>query len=461
MANFIIEPEFLVDLDGRIKIGPITVRDGKVVAIGSADRHLNATTLRLPNQVLMHGFINCHSHAFQRALRGLTERGSQDQGQNNFWRWREKMYRIVQKMTKDDFYLLAHLAYLEMLEAGFSHVGEFHYVHHDLKGAPFNDPLTMSKALVKAAQDTNINLCLLECAYQRHSFNEPLREEQRRFGHSLMDNFLALVLKAHQDLSQPSISVGVAIHSVRAVPEEWFSPIQDLATALSMPLHLHTSEQKQEVDDCLKQNRVSPIALLRDNHLLTPATTLVHATHLINDDIDLLVENRPNVCICPSTEKNLGDGMIPLEPLYQAGVKICIGTDQHVRFDPFDEARSLEEIERLRLLKRGILTNNGAHLYEALLPCLTANGLGSLYPHFNATSLLNQDANLISIELPPEYLWHGPHKALDAMMLAHQPSKILNVMVNGRFVVQDGISLCQEKAYIVSELCKIFHEPNG
>lgn len=458
--DLVLKPEFFVDLDGTVKAGPITMRGDQIIAIGKSPDPNNAKEIRLANQVLMPGFVNCHSHAFQRALRGLVERGSKDGGQNDFWSWREKMYSIVEKMTKDDFELIARLTYLEMLEAGFTHVGEFHYLHHDVGGKPFKDPLTMSRAVAGAAEFTGINVCLLECAYNRRNFHEPLSKEQLRFGHHDVNDFLDFVEHAKNELERQNVRVGAAIHSVRAVPEAWFSHIGDFVTKWAMPLHVHASEQQQEVADCLTESLRSPIGLLNDNHLLTPQTTVIHATHLIGDDIQAICHNRPQVCICPSTEKNLGDGVIPLHALHSHHVKICIGTDQHVRLDPFSEARSLEEQERLRLFRRNVLTKHGGYLYQALLPCLTSAGLASLDPTLEVTSLLGKPANLIAIELPPEYLWHGPEVALDAIMLAHHPSKIVNVITNGRFVVQDGELLCREKSHLINELRTFFHKIN-
>jgi formimidoylglutamate deiminase len=450
MNTLILEPEFYVDFDGSIGHGCITIDNQKIIALGGYPQN-PGKKIRLQNQVIMPGFVNCHSHVFQRMLRGLVEKSTPEENKNNFWTWRQKMYRIAQNITKDEFLAIAELTYLEMLEAGFTHVGEFHYLHHNVGGLLFDDPLTMSRAVSCAAKNTGINLSLLECAYHQYSFSEPLHREQQRFAFNRVIDFIKFVQDAKNALDDNTVNVGVAIHSIRAVPETWYAPINDFALKNDLPLHIHISEQLQEVEMCLKEKSCSPIALLNKNHLLAPHTTLVHATHLINDDIALIGTGFCNICICPSTEKNLGDGVIKLNALHQRGVPICLGTDQHVRLDPFGEARSLEEQERLRLRRRGILSDHD-YLYKPLLKSLTQYGMASLYPTKDHHTLLGKNAHLIAIELPPEYLWHGPKIALEAIMLAYNPSKITTVITNGHFVIQDSQLIFKDKQYLINKI---------
>lgn len=444
MATLLLEPEFFVDLDSSIKTGPILIEDGRVKSIG-VPHETPDERLILKDQVLMPGFVNGHSHSFQRALRGLVEK-TFDLKKDTFWSWRNQMYGIANSLTSQDLLQITKLCYLEMLEAGFTHVGEFHYLHHEEN----SDPLSMSEALVKAAKDSHINLTMLMTAYNRYSFDEPIKPSQRRFFYPNVESFLDFISHA----SKLNVDLGLAIHSVRAVPKDWFLAINDHARRHKMPLHIHASEQLQEVEDCQKHHSRSPIKLLADNQLLAPYTTLVHATHLIDDDVELIKSHKPNLCICPSTEKNLGDGMIPLKNIED--VSICIGTDQHVRFDAFDEVRSLEEEERLRLKQRAVLTKPGKHLYEALHPYLSQGGLKALYPYDSHLSMVGKGANLISLELPPEYYWHGPKVALDAMMLSYHPSKIQNVLTNGHFVVQNKVPTSTEKPYLINNLRTFF-----
>ncbi len=448
METITLEPEFYVDFDGIPRFGTVTIAGDKIIDIG-AKTDQRGQKISLKNQVLLPGFVNCHSHVFHRALRGLVEKPSAG---DNFFSWREQMYTLAQKLSPDMLRQIALLTYYEMLEAGFTHVGEFHYLHHDHDGKNFSDPLTMSQALSDAARQTGINLCLLECAYQRNHFSQALEPRQQRFGFNELANFLAFALSAKQKLSHKNISVGLAIHSVRAVPEDWFSPINELARNQAMPLHIHVSEQRSEVDLCLKTTNCSPVGLLARHQILAPHTTLVHAIHLTEDDLRQLEFYKPIVCLCPSTEKNLGDGVTHLEPFLKNQIKICLGTDQHVRLDPFCEARSLEETERLRLFRRGIFTEHSPFLYRSLLSCLNYTGKLSLYPRMDH-KMKGQAANLVAIELPSEYLWHGPDVALDAIMLSYNSSKISQVITNGQFVVQDKMLLKQqEKNDLIKEI---------
>jgi cytosine/adenosine deaminase-related metal-dependent hydrolase len=220
------------------------------------------------------------------------------------------------------------------------------------------------------------------------------------------------------------------------------------------------SEQRSEVTDALTHHQTSPIGLLHRHHLLAPHTTLVHAIHLIEGDTDLIANANALVCLCPSTEKNLGDGIIPLWELFLRSVRVCIGTDQHVRINSFAEARSLEELERLRLKQRLILNKEGDYLFQALLPSLISHGRASLDPRFDKASLIGQNADLVGISLPPEYQWHGPHAALEALMLAGNSSDIKTVITRGHMVLQEGQLIKDDEMYLIKEIEKFFRKIN-
>ncbi len=457
MTKKILVPEFFVDYGGRIHQGVIIIDNHRITHVGDGD-HQDGDVISLKNQVVMPGFVNAHSHAFQRALRGLVERKPKGISEHNFFSWRNAMYGLAQKLSEHELQLIAELAYIEMLEAGFTHVGEFHYLHHSLNSRCKNS-WSMSQSLARAAKKVGINLMLLECAYARSNFSEPLRPEQERFAFSSVKDFLAHVTDAKTNLTADYAEVGLAIHSVRAVCESWFDDINQFRDAHRMPLHIHASEQQAEIIACMAHHQLSPLALLAKHELLTPATTVVHATHLISGDAQLIAHHRPNICICPSTEKNLGDGVVPLKEFFTT-TSICIGTDQHVRFDPFAEARSLEELERLRLMQRHVLNGEGEFLYESLLPCLNKNGMKSLYLNFAGDDLVGHEANLIAIELPPEYQWHGPKHALDALMIAGRPSSITTVLTKGEVVVQNGHTNSLDKVLLIKEIGKIFRSHN-
>lgn len=456
MTIQILIPEFFVDFDARIHTGGIALRDGVIVDVGDHVLQMVGEKIYLRNQVVLPGFVNGHSHAFQRLLRGLVERKPKTPLKNNFFTWREKMYALAQSLSKDTLELVAQLTFLEMLEAGFTHVAEFHYLHHNND----DDPLALSLALARAASAQKINLTLLECAYQRNNFSQPLKPQQQRFAFQTARAFLAFVEEARVRVPNNFTRIGIALHSVRAVDEEWFLPIDDRARLYDMPVHIHVSEQRAEVDACITARGLSPIGLLHRHHLLSSRTTLVHATHLIGDDLALLEKSGVTICVCPSTEKNLGDGFAPIALLKQRGLAICIGTDQHVRFEPFDEARSLEEQERLRTEQRLVLNNEGEYLFEALLPALTTHGLKSLAHRLTNNSLIGVDANLVGISLPPEYAWHGPKAALDALFIAGNSSSTQTVFTKGHGVILQGQSQFRDKNYLIQEIAKFFRRIN-
>ncbi len=439
MKTLSIEPAFVVDSQGHISDGPISIFVPLSCPI---------SRLKIPNQVIMPSFVNTHSHVFQRLLRGMAEKS---RGEHNFWGWRELMYRLANALCPNDLFVIAQFVYGEMLEAGFCHVGEFHYLHHDHKGKPFKKPLAMSQALVDAAKATSMQLTLLLSAYHQSNFGHAALHEQQRFIFASAADFCAFAEEAHATFNDPLIHVGLSLHSVRAVPENWFAPILALAKEQKSVLHIHASEQEKEVKDCLNATGLSPIGLLAKHGLLTPTTTLIHATQLIEGDLELLKRHNPLISLCPSTEANLGDGLVPLKDLNEQKLRLCVGTDQHVRFDPFHEVYALEAHERLRLKERAILNRQGDWLYKKLLPILTTNGLASLF----GQTFSPAPNDLIGVELPPEYEWHGREAALEAIFLGAYPQQIKTVFSGGELVVHEGHSLQKNKVLLKKEIAKI------
>lgn len=296
------------------------------------------------------GFANAHSHAFHRALRGRThESGS-------FWTWRNLMYRAAGRLTPELYRDLATSVFSEMVTAGWTSVGEFHYVHHRSDGTPYRDH-AMELALADAAEAAGIRLVLLDTCYLAGGIGQPLAAEQARFGdgdacgwlerwHSLRD--------ALADRS-PLVTLGAALHSVRAVPREALE-IAARELPASVPLHIHLSEQPAENAACVEAYSLTPTELLADAGVLSPRVSVVHATHLTDRDIDLLAQSRATAVFCPTTEADLGDGIGPGRELHDAGVALAIGSDQNAVVDPLLELRGLEAGERLRSLRRGRFT---------------------------------------------------------------------------------------------------------
>ncbi len=336
--------------------------------------------------ITIKGFVNAHSHAFQRALRGRVEKVGASH--DDFWSWREAMYACANVVDTSDVYDLARWAYLDMWEAGFAAVGEFHYLHHVGGNA--------SSALARAARDVGIRLVLLETAYARRGFDDDTpTERQRRFTFNTVSAFLDHAARSRERHTGNGVSVGLAVHSVRACPTSWIEAVAAQAQAWRVPLHVHACEQIKEVDDCLRATGLTPIALLDRCGALSPMTTLVHATHLNDDDIALIAARGCLVCLTPSTERNLGDGLCRITDLYNAGVALCIGSDSHARIDAVDELRSIEDHERLRLRKRHALGTAGQRLHEVLLPIGIDNGARSL-------GLSVDDLKPIDVDLPIE-----------------------------------------------------------
>jgi formiminoglutamate deiminase len=290
------------------------------------------------------GFANAHSHAFHRALRGRTHH---DRG--TFWTWRQEMYAVAAQLDPDSYYRLARGVYAEMVLAGYTSVGEFHYLHHGPGGVPYDDPNAMSKALAAAADDAGIRLTILDTCYLAGGFGWKLDERQRRFSDGDVGAWAerAAAFTAKSDF----VRTGVAAHSVRAVPPGALRVVAEQAAG--RPIHVHLSEQPAENRDCLAAHGRTPTALLAETGMLGPDTIAVHATHVTGADIRLLAEMRANVCFCPTTERDLGDGIGPGRALADAGVRLSLGSDSHAVVDAFEEWRALELNERLASRERG------------------------------------------------------------------------------------------------------------
>jgi formimidoylglutamate deiminase len=300
---------------------------------------------------LLPGFVNTHSHVFQRALRGHTHRPLSKQ--DTFWTWRRAMYAEAQKLNPDLLYTNALSTYREMLAAGYTSVGEFHYVHHQLDGRPYADPNVMSEAIIQAGKDAGIRVVLLMTAYVQSSFEQPPEEDQRRFCDASIDAYLERV----EALRLKGESIGVAPHSVRAVPEEWFRAIAEYSQSNNLPLHVHADEQKAEIEQCLAMYGCTPIELLEHFGALGALTTIIHATHANTAEIAMLSQRGCSVCVCPTTEGDLGDGIAPYAELLAAHIPLAIGSDSNTRLDPIEELRWAEYSARMRYQRRRVLVS--------------------------------------------------------------------------------------------------------
>ncbi|HET9983081.1 MAG TPA: formimidoylglutamate deiminase [Longimicrobiales bacterium] len=329
---------------------------------------------RLPGRALLPGFVNAHSHAFQRLIRGRTQWRPADAPEADFWSWREAMYAATLALTPEDVLAVSRFCFLEMLRAGTTTVGEFHYLHRDRDGSAYADPNELALRVVDAAREVGIRIVLLDVAYATGGVGEPLRPEQRRFATPDLDAFLSQVWDLRAAVKDdPLVTVGLAPHSVRAVPREWLRPAAEWAAAHALPLHMHVSEQAAEVRASRAGYGLAPVELLDAEGVLSPTFTGVHATHVSESEIQLLGETHSTVCACPTTERDLGDGFLPGAALRAAGVAIAVGSDSQTVLDPLEEIRLLEYNERLRRERRVLLTEPRGERLE-VAPVLLAAG---------------------------------------------------------------------------------------
>ncbi|CAA9300760.1 MAG: Formiminoglutamic iminohydrolase [uncultured Lysobacter sp.] len=318
-----------------------------------------AVSRRVPDGWRVPGIANLHSHAFQRAMAGLAERRADGaHGDDSFWTWRETMYRFASRFDPDTLKAVATQLYVEMLEAGYTTVCEFHYVHHAPDGRPYADVAAMSRALVAAARETGIRLTLLPVLYMTGGFDgRALGERQRRFAHDV-ESYLRLLetLQAERD---ERVRIGCALHSLRAVPE---AAMHEVLAALPTDarVHIHIAEQTVEVDECVAVRGARPVQWLLDHAPVDARWTLVHATHLDAAEVLGIARSRATVAICPTTEANLGDGLFPLRDYLDAGGRWGIGSDSHVSVSPVEELRWLEYGQRLVTRRRNIASGADA-----------------------------------------------------------------------------------------------------
>ncbi len=373
------------------------------------------TATRLPGLVLP-GFANVHSHAFHRALRGRTHAGRGD-----FWMWRERMYEVAGRLDPDGYFELARAVYGEMALAGVTGVGEFHYLHHQPDGTPYADPNAMGEALIEAARDAGIRITLLDALYLTSTVDgKPLDGVQRRFGDGDGDGWAARVDGLRPG---PHARIGAAIHSVRAVPERFLAGLAGLAGR--GPLHVHLSEQRAENEQCQAVYGCTPTELLRRNGVLGPGTTAVHATHLTPADITSLAGC--GACFCPTTERDLADGIGPARRLADAGVRLSLGSDSQTVIDPFAEAQALEADERLATEKRGHFT--AAELIGA------ATDHAALGWDDAGTIAAGNRADLVAVSLDSVRV-AGIDPA--ALIFAASAADVTHVVADGRTLVSDG-----------------------
>jgi len=397
---------------------------------------------RLPARALMPGLANAHSHAFQRAIRGRTQWRPAGGGRSDFWSWRQAMYAAAHALSPDDVAVIARFVFLEMLRAGFTSVGEFHYLRRDARGNAYANPNEMSQRVIAAADEVGIRITLLETCYATSAIGEPLLPEQRRFATRDLDHLLGDVEALRRSFERrPRVRVGLAAHSIRAVPLEWLPRLREAAGRMDVPLHMHVAEQTAEVEACVEAHGRRPVELLDEQGLLDGRFVAVHATHLNDDEVAMLGRAGATVCACVATERDLGDGFLRGRDLLEAGARLAIGSDSHTIVDPFEEMRLIEYHERLQRRARNVIGAEAGGRVESAPPLLRAGmsggaqALGVDAGRMEAGSL----ADLVALDLTHPSLAGWEADTLAATLVFSAPTAVVSdVWVGGVRRVADS-----------------------
>ncbi|WP_405069853.1 formimidoylglutamate deiminase [Kribbella sp. NBC_01510] len=396
----------------------VTVADGRFASIETGADPGDAVRL---DGLVLPGLANCHSHAFHRALRGRTqtERGT-------FWTWRDQMYAVAAALTPDTYYDLARAVYGEMLLAGITAVGEFHYLHHAPGGRHYDDPNAMGTALIAAARDVGIRIALLDTCYLAGGIDQPLSEVQQRFSDGDAASWAARVSSLS---GSDDVVIGAAAHSVRGVPPEQIGAV---ASAFpDVPLHVHLSEQVAENAACLEAYGRTPAQVLDEAGFLSGRTSAVHATHLTDVDVRLLGSSATYSCFCPTTERDLADGIGPSVALRDAGSPLTLGSDSHAVIDLFEEMRAVELDERLAAQERGHWSAS------ELLKAATADGHRSIGFDDAGVIAVGARADLVAVRLD-SVRTAGTGGTVETAVFAASAADVSDVIVSGKHMVADS-----------------------
>ena len=414
--------------------------DGKVVEIVEGDRVLNA--IRLKRRAILPGLINAHSHAFQRVIRGRTEHRSQHTT-DSFWTWREQMYAAANRLTPEDLYTVSRMAFLEMALTGITAVGEFHYIHNAPDGSTYSDPNLLAREVIRAAHDVGIRIALLRVAYARAGFETEPNPQQIRFIEPSPDIYLKHLEALLNTPEDDGMSwIGVAPHSVRAVPLDYLKTIVAFANERELPVHMHVAEQPAEVSASIEEYGRSPVALLETEGLLSKRFTAVHAIHVTPKAIAAIARAGALVCACPTTERNLGDGVVPVDAYFDAGVRVALGSDSQIQIDLLEDARELEYHLRLQKAARNVLAptddDSSSALARRLFECATINGAESI--GFTGGKLEpGAPADFFTVDLDDlSIAGSSTDDLLANIVFSLARTAVRDVVVAGKQIVKDG-----------------------
>ena len=361
------------------------------------------------------------------------------------------MYSAAERLTPADIYDASRMAFLEMALSGITAVGEFHYLHHSPDGSAYNDPNLLAKEVVRAANDVGLRIALLRVAYGRSGFEADPNPRQARFIETDPELYLKNIVQLQKDLGEKNdmASVGVAPHSVRAVPLAYLKEIVDFANQEELPVHMHVAEQAAEVSACISEYGRSPVALLATEGLLSERFTAVHAIHVTSKAIRQLSDSRASVCACPTTERNLGDGIVPIDQYFKAGVAVSLGTDSQIQIDLLEDARELEYHLRLQKMERAVLAEGAntsrSALAARLFACATVNGTQSV-GMTTATLETGEPADFFTVDLnDPSLAGATEEDLLSHIVFSLARTAVKDVVVAGKRIVADGRHAQQEE----------------
>lgn len=450
MTNVDEKIAFLPDLlftNGRFERGLALVCDGagQVVRLSRAEK-LSCEVIPLKNRAMLPGMVNAHSHAFQRVIRGRTEHRSQT-STDSFWTWRELMYSAAMRLEPADIYVASRMAFLEMALSGITAVGEFHYLHRDPRGLPYDDPNLLAKEVIRAARDVGLRIALLRVAYARSGYQVAPDERQKRFIEDTPELYLRNVEGLRAELSlddYKSAWVGLAPHSIRAVPLDYLHEVAAYGDEQQLPFHMHVAEQPAENAACIEEHGRTPVALLAHENILSERFTAVHAVHITDEEARELARARAFVCACPTTERNLGDGVVPADMLFKHGARVAFGTDSHTQIDLLEDARELEYNLRLKQLERNVLApeSNESQAASALAAKLfegaTVHGASSIGAHGGEIEA-GRPADFFTVALDDTSIaGASPDDLLSSIVFSLARTAVRDVFVGGKRIVENG-----------------------
>lgn len=435
-------PELLV-ADGLPYAGlGVLVSDGGLVLGLTNSAPDGATLVPMKGKALLPGLANVHSHTFQRLFRGRAE--GRAAGGDTFWTWREQMYRAATFVSPEELYDVARATFLEMVCAGITVVGEFHYLHRDARGNAYSDPNLLSEQVIAAAQSVGLRIRLLRSAYFRAGFERQPHPGQRRFYEKPEEYLRNLEELATKYNAVENVAVGAAPHSIRAVPLQNLKEIAAVARG-RMPLHMHISEQTGENEACVAEYGVTPLQLMADHGILSAATTLVHAIHLTDAEYEAVAAAGATICSCPTTERNLGDGIFPADTAARLGIRVAFGTDSQAQIDILEDARQIEYHLRLRDRQRGILDASARNdwasrepIERLLFRSASANGYRAL--GLDGGSLaVGQPADFFTVDLNDvSILGVDAESLVSQAVFAMAKSAVRDVAVQGKLILENG-----------------------